>query len=518
MLGVALGGTLAFFGPPPQLSSRAPDYATRWHQQVVVRITDLDPEDLRFARALALEDWGEHPPSRDLRIPRAALAELEARGIEHRLLVADLEARVAAETRRLDELDPPPSIFSPEFFDDFRDLDALEFGWYELAASYPARARLHEVGRSVEQRRIHALQLGDPEATASIVFIFGQHAREWISPTVGTCVAARLLEDPEASAALDALQVWIVPVANPDGYAYSWTEDRFWRRNRNPEGPVDLNRNWAEGWGREPGSSDDPESNVHRGIAPFSEPETLALRELAYELPELRAWIDVHSFSQLVLYPLSYLSEEVPSEQGRSRAWAEASAATLFGVEGVEYTPLRGSDLYPASGVAMDWGFANFDIPSLTYELRPDGEFDFPDGFILPPEEITGVCDEFYAATLELLVWSRDGGPAPVEPPPVNPPWPAETGEGEGSDDAGSDGDDASDDADTEADTSEEEDSDGASVGSEGGRPNGASDEVISGCACTSSTPGRSAGRLAFACLLMGAARRPFRRRRRDAR
>ena len=31
---------------------------------------------------------------------------------------------------------------------------------------------------------------------------------------------------------VDGLDWYIVPVVNPDGYAYSWTDDRLWRKTR----------------------------------------------------------------------------------------------------------------------------------------------------------------------------------------------------------------------------------------------------------------------------------------------
>ena len=48
---------------------------------------------------------------------------------------------------------------------------------------------------------------------------------------------------------------WIIlPCLNPDGYRYSYTSERYWRKNRNTNGGssckgVDLNRNYDIQWG-----------------------------------------------------------------------------------------------------------------------------------------------------------------------------------------------------------------------------------------------------------------------------
>ena len=49
---------------------------------------------------------------------------------------------------------------------------------------------------------------------------------------------------------MQAVDWYIAPLLNPDGYEYSHTSDRMWRKNRSPPPAgsrcygVDLNRNW----------------------------------------------------------------------------------------------------------------------------------------------------------------------------------------------------------------------------------------------------------------------------------
>ena len=87
---------------------------------------------------------------------------------------------------------------------------------------------------------------------------------------------------------------WIViPVLNPDGYVYTWTRDRMWRKNRNPRAGrfgrrgcvgVDLNRNYDIEWGRN-GISRNPCSDIYPGKKAFSEPESKAHSDLLKSLP-----------------------------------------------------------------------------------------------------------------------------------------------------------------------------------------------------------------------------------------
>lgn len=77
----------------------------------------------------------------------------------------------------------------------------------------------------------------------------------------------------------------IVPVLNPDGYEYTHTNNRLWRKNRSKSkatylgrcAGTDLNRNFAYKWGGL-GSSIDPCMEIYAGVGAFSEPESQALK------------------------------------------------------------------------------------------------------------------------------------------------------------------------------------------------------------------------------------------------
>ena len=52
---------------------------------------------------------------------------------------------------------------------------------------------------------------------------------------------------------MNQVNVFIVPIVNPDGYVYSHTTDRYWRKNRQLNFSssyvgTDLNRNWDADW------------------------------------------------------------------------------------------------------------------------------------------------------------------------------------------------------------------------------------------------------------------------------
>jgi hypothetical protein len=126
--------------------------------------------------------------------------------------------------------------------------------------------------------------------------------------------------DPEVTFLLDNTELYFIPCINPDGYLYNeFTNPEgggLWRKNRrlNSDGSygVDLNRNYGFAWGHDDtGSSAAPESNAYRGPAPFSEPETQAVRAFC-ESHQFLAALNYHTYGNWLLHPWGYASFETP--------------------------------------------------------------------------------------------------------------------------------------------------------------------------------------------------------------
>jgi carboxypeptidase A4 len=96
-------------------------------------------------------------------------------------------------------------------------------------------------------------------------------------------VIKELVENRKNNTWADKVDFYIVPVLNPDGYEYTHTNDRLWRKNRkNPElgkcAGTDLNRNFGFKWGGL-GASKNPCDETYAGSAAFSEPESKAIQD-----------------------------------------------------------------------------------------------------------------------------------------------------------------------------------------------------------------------------------------------
>jgi murein tripeptide amidase MpaA len=288
----------------------------------------------------------------------------------------------------------------------------------QLALFYPQIAKVYDIGDSWEKtqgiadRDIWAIKISDnvaqEEDEPEILFIGCHHAREWISVEVPFYLAKYLVEnydtDPLVRSYVDNGEIWIVPMVNPDGHEYSIDADRLWRKNRRNNGGgshgVDLNRNYSYMWGG-PGSSADPWSEIYRGTAPFSEPETRAIRNLALS-HEFRAIMTYHSYGQLILYPWGYTHDPSPDDQ-LLNIMSQDMADLIQDVHGEVYTPMQSSYLYITSGTTDDWSYGELGTFGFTIELRPQG---FP-YFILPEDEIIPTWEENKPAALYLINWTQ---------------------------------------------------------------------------------------------------------------
>jgi hypothetical protein len=190
---------------------------------------------------------------------------LENSGTKHTLTVSDVEMnlkadKVARELRKKRSVKiNSPSEPNFEVYWSFEEME--DFSLY-LAQNYPNLVKRDVIGKSVEGRDIFALRVsnGAEFGRKPIVFIdSGIHAREWVGHQSTLYLLHQLVTNEVVTRELvDKVDWVIVPNVNPDGYAYSWNEDRLWRKNRRYINEtctgVDLNRNFRYMWRYRPNS------------------------------------------------------------------------------------------------------------------------------------------------------------------------------------------------------------------------------------------------------------------------
>lgn len=298
-----------------------------------------------------------------------------------------------------------------------------------LAAAYPNLCELINLPyHTYEGRTSHALRIGTgPCTNRGILFIGGVHAREWGSCEISVYLAADLLEAYQKGTGLvyggksfsatqiktivEKRNIIVYPLVNPDGRHYSQNSVALWRRNRNPANSggnadcigVDINRNFDFLWDFKnqfnPSAtvivSDNPcelegtipGSGTYHGSAAFSEMETQNVRWLFDTYANIGWFIDIHSYSQLILYPwgddqnqtsnpnMTFSNPAFNKVRGIEndtayKEYLENKDLILFqsvanrvrnailSVRNVSYTVQQSFDLYATSGVSDDYAYS----------------------------------------------------------------------------------------------------------------------------------------------------------------
>jgi hypothetical protein len=297
-----------------------------------------------------------------------------------------------------------------------------------LAAWAAADTLIHvdSIGASYEGRPILAVKIGPPDDSPqrpNVLFLATHHAREWIS----TAVALKLIRwlADSARPAVTSHDVWVIPVENPDGYQYSFTADRYWRKNRRPNAGgtfgVDPNRNYPAFWGVDDlGSSGAQAAETYRGTSAGSEPETQAIMAFHALHPPVLS-ISYHSYSALILYPWGFRSGALAPDVVRFQTLAGTDLAPAILDDVPEssvdrYHPGPGWNLYPTNGEYTDWAYRAFGTIAFTVELTSgccanglSYGFEFPDD----SARVEQVFRDNLPFALSVLAASSDLGGAP---------------------------------------------------------------------------------------------------------
>lgn len=327
------------------------------------------------------------------------------------------------------------------FFQDYQPLSVLH-PWLRLLTSlFPTHSALTSIGVSAEGRDIPALRIGarmddgdgdTPRSKPTLLIVGGSHAREWISVSTTAFVAHSLVTRyghprfSHVTKLLEHFDVVFVPILNPDGYEYTWTTDRLWRKNRQatslPFCPgIDLDRSFSFGWDGH-GSMDNACSDAYAGPGPLAAAEAKALTEWARNETKNNnvtfvSYVDFHSYSQQVLYPYSYTCNVDPPnlEDLEEVALGIAKSFRLtnghyYGVESACEGSITYGDKAKKSriqtesqgGSALDFFYHDMDVKlSFQVKLRDTGTY----GFLLPKSDIVPTGMEAYEAVVGLGRW-----------------------------------------------------------------------------------------------------------------
>lgn len=269
------------------------------------------------------------------------------------------------------------------------------------------------IGKSVKGRDIAAVHITSPKGVAAQklkFFVQCQiHAREWISGATCNYVFDFLVKNYETNSTvaniLDTLEIVVIPVLNVDGLAYTYSNDRLWRKNLSTNKGssclgTDLNRNYPYNWNKG-GASTNPCAEDYMGSGAASEPETVAsVNYFRASAPAIAA-IDFHSYSQLILRPWGDTNVNCQDEAYLSTI-GNAMRDIIKKISGMVYTSEKSIGLYPTSGTASDFFYADkannkgYRSASYTIELRDTGK----QGFLLSPTQIIGTGQEILGSFL----------------------------------------------------------------------------------------------------------------------
>jgi len=327
---------------------------------------------------------------------------LDSNNLDWSVMISDVQS--------LMELEKIPSSSSPSNREktghnmDWTQYHPIEemYGWFDYLETTYDFCETENIGETFEGQQMIVMKVckGGCGNKPAMWIDSGIHAREWISPAVGTWMLNELVENnADHPDLLDKLDWYFLPSHNPDGYHKSQTDDRLWRKTTTQyesdscQG-TDANRNWDFHWA-EAGSSPDSCTQTYHGPEAFSEVEARNVRDfiLAHK-DNIKFFQTLHSYSQLILFPWGYTSDPAPGYDAMNDL-ANRGNDALFAAHGKYYEPgCIPCVLYVASGTSLDWALGVAGIPYVySIELRDTGTY----GFLLPPSEIIPTAEETWA-------------------------------------------------------------------------------------------------------------------------
>jgi len=266
----------------------------------------------------------------------------------------------------------------------------------DINKAFPEHTKRMSLGNSFEGRPIVALCVGRCNSNVDVAEAFFNamhHSREPMSLMALVHTVDYILQHVElkslwALSLLETRRLWFVPVINPDGYYYNEVHHPnghgMQRKNRQPSActrdrdvGVDLNRNYPACFYNNDfdAASGEPCAEDYRGPMPFSEPETIAVKQFI-EQSNFTVALNIHSYGRLMLVPFSCQKLGYPKDVDNeyyikyANALANLYTSDRFTV-GRPYE--KAMNLYAVDGDAADWMYQEHGIFALSPEVGGGG-------------------------------------------------------------------------------------------------------------------------------------------------
>ncbi|KAI1193630.1 hypothetical protein F5X97DRAFT_32384 [Nemania serpens] len=312
------------------------------------------------------------------------------------------------------------------FFQDYQPYSVI-VAWMRLIDSmFRGRGlvQMINIGISYEGRDIPALRVGirsDGDTAGSpreiVLITGGLHAREWISTSSVNYAAWSFIQsidkDPIARKILERFDLVFIPVLNPDGYEYTWSVDRLWRKSRQRTKMAycqgfDLDHSFPYEWNLVDHQTE-PCSESYGGDEPFQAVEAAQLADWAKNETEngsrFVGYLDLHSYSQQVLVPYSFSCHIQPPNMENLQEVAMNLAKHMRLSNGEFYTVASacegavsnsaGPPIESRGGSAIDYFYHELGAHySYQIKLRDTGSY----GFLLPNNNIIPAGEEIFQA------------------------------------------------------------------------------------------------------------------------
>uniref|UniRef100_R4FJ79 CARB-Oct-1 n=1 Tax=Octopus cyanea TaxID=34525 RepID=R4FJ79_OCTCY len=348
------------------------------------------------------------PPSKLRKNAEVLMPQSAYNNIKDYLKESDVQVTILSKNLQSDmdkEKDADRSVATTSTTDKYLFIHSINRLIKSFAEAYDY-VSVKNYGKSHEKRDLYAVKFSVGPGRKTIIVETGMHGRDWIAIAstlkLIEYMATKYKTDLDVKIMLNNFDWLFIPVANPDGYVVTYSQDRLWKKNmkRDPSGTgcigVDLNRNFNAKWGKE-GSSGDPCNRAYHGRNAFSEPETIALSRLVRSTRDKLAYFSVHAYSQYILTPYACKSRKPKNSEHLMEVAEKVKEAIYEENESRYFVGSPPDILYPFTGSSYDWAKMEMDIKyAYTLKLGPpafNGK-----GYIVPESQIEANFRELYIA------------------------------------------------------------------------------------------------------------------------